>query len=130
MVFEEGTNLPIQDVRCPEPQRAQDVQTILADWMAPRPEGVRGCGRVLSEECRHVVDLLGKVYHHDEIGRERKLVPDSRVFSSFHPCQGVHKHGDQYSQGLEIDQLGRIAIEQQGRPGRKFVIFIVENKLK
>lgn len=34
------------------------------------------------EECRHVIELLGKVYHHDDLAKEQNLDPEARM--AFH----------------------------------------------
>jgi len=43
--------------------------------------------------------------------------------------QGFYKYGHHYGQNFKIDELSGVKIVQQGRPGRKFIIPVIENEL-
>jgi hypothetical protein len=57
-------------------------QTILANCMAHARRQFVDVVEAFPDEVRHVIDLLGSVYHHDEIARERRLDPVERL--AFH----------------------------------------------
>jgi hypothetical protein len=57
-------------------------RTILANCMTHARRNFVDVVEAFPEEVRHVIDLLGTVYHHDDIARERKLDPDERL--AFH----------------------------------------------
>jgi len=54
-------------------------QTILANCMTHARRQFVEVAEAFPEEVRHVIGLLGTVYHHDEIARERKLDPEERL---------------------------------------------------
>ena len=57
----------------------KEFQTILANCMSHARRQFVDVADAFPEECRHVIDLLGKAYHHDDLAREQKLDPDERL---------------------------------------------------
>jgi hypothetical protein len=54
-------------------------QTILANCLSHARRHFVDVADAFPEECRHVIESLGKVYHHDDLARELKLDPDERL---------------------------------------------------
>lgn len=54
-------------------------QTILANCLTHARRQFVDVFEAFPEECRHVIELLGKVYHHDELTQERRLNPEERL---------------------------------------------------
>ena len=57
----------------------KEFKTILANCLSHARRQFVDVVEAFPEECRHVIELLGKVYHHDALARERKLDPDERL---------------------------------------------------
>jgi transposase len=56
-----------------------DFKTIMANCLAHARRQFVDIGEVFPEECRHVIELLGKVYHHEEMIRNQGLGPEDRL---------------------------------------------------
>lgn len=54
-------------------------QTILANCLSHARRNFVDVVDNFPEECRHVIECLAKVYHHDDLAREEKLHPDERL---------------------------------------------------
>jgi transposase len=57
----------------------KEFKTILANCLAHARRQFVDIVESFPEECEHVIELLGKVYHHDELARERGLNPEERL---------------------------------------------------
>ncbi len=57
----------------------KELETILANCMAHARRQFVDVVEAFPEEVRHVIEQLGKVYHHDDLARQRKLDPDQRL---------------------------------------------------
>jgi transposase len=73
---------PIQMCDASSRNVPKEFQTILANCLAHARRQFADVAEAFPEECRQVIDLLGKVYYHDGLARERKLDPDERL--AFH----------------------------------------------
>jgi hypothetical protein len=73
---------PIQMCDALSRNAPKEFQTILANCLAHARRQFVGVAEAFPQECRHVIDLLGLVYHHDALARERGLDPDERL--AFH----------------------------------------------
>jgi transposase len=73
---------PIQMCDASSRNVPKEFQTILGNCLAHARRQFADVAEAFPEECRQVIDLLGKVYYHDGLARERKLDPDERL--AFH----------------------------------------------
>ena len=63
----------------PENDEPSSFQTIIANCLSHARRNFVDVVDTFPEECRHVIECLGKVYHHDDLARKRKLDPDERL---------------------------------------------------
>jgi len=62
-----------------------ELKTIVANCLAHGRRQFVDVANLFPEECQHVLELLGVVYHNDAIARERNLSPEERLL--FHQAQ-------------------------------------------
>ena len=53
--------------------------TILANCMGHARRNFIDVLSNFPEQCRHVIEILAKVYHHDEITKEKNMNPEERL---------------------------------------------------
>jgi hypothetical protein len=77
-----GLSPPIQMCDALSRNVPKELKTILANCLSHARRQFVDLAEVFPEECEHVIDLLGKVYHNDALARERGLDPLERL--AFH----------------------------------------------
>ena len=57
----------------------QDLETIVANCLAHARRKFVDIHDRFSDECRHIIESLSKVYHHDQVARDEKLSSEERL---------------------------------------------------
>ncbi len=74
-----GLPPPIQMCDALNRNPPKNFQTILCNCMAHARRQFTDVVESFPAECRRVIELLGKVYHHDDLAREQSLDPQERL---------------------------------------------------
>lgn len=70
----------------------KDFITILGNCMGHARRNFVDIFSIFPDQCRHVIEVLGKVYHHDELARERNMDQSQRL--CFHKEQSAPLMGE------------------------------------
>jgi transposase len=87
-----GLSPPIQMCEALSRNVPKALETILANCLAHARRQFVDLVEVFPEACRHVIELLAKVYHNDAVARERGLDPSERL--AFHRKESAPVMGE------------------------------------
>jgi hypothetical protein len=65
----------------------RELEVILANCLAHGRRYFVEAAANFPEECQYILELLGKVYHHDAVAREQAMTPDQRL--KFHQTESA-----------------------------------------
>jgi transposase len=79
--LERGLSAPIQmcDALSRNSPKLEGIKTLLASCLAHGRRQFVEVAENFPQECRHVLEVLGNVYHNDALAREQQLSPEDRL---------------------------------------------------